>query len=448
MKRLILSLLSTAAALAPLIAAAVQTADDATATREAFSQPIVELDSVEREQFFRGRTLFRQSWVVAPAEKSSLAGLGPLYNRLACASCHQKNGRGHAPDQAGERMQSMLVRLSVAGQGPHGGPNPHPVYGDQLNEEGVPGVPGEGRAEIRWRETAVRLDDGETVRLRRPDIRFVELAYGPLGPVQFSARVSPPVFGLGLLEAVSDATLEALAREVKPDGVRGKPNVVWDAARQKTVVGRFGLKANAPNIRQQTAGAFLGDMGITSVLFPNENCMPAQVRCSQMPSAGTPELSLQQLDDIEFYLAHLAAPQQREVDAPIVLRGQALFAKSGCALCHRPSLDTGTHPRFPALSQRRIAPYTDLLLHDMGPGLADRRPDFAASGSEWRTPPLWGIGLVASINEKTHFLHDGRARNFQEAILWHDGEARVAKQRYTRLSKADRTALLTFLGSL
>lgn len=423
-------------------------ADDAAIDREAFSQPLVELASADRETFFRGRTLFRQSWVVAPAEKSSLAGLGPLFNRLACASCHQKNGRGHAPEGPGERMQSMLVRLSVPGVGPHGGPNPHPVYGDQLNEEGITGVPGEGRAEVRWKPHRVRLADGTPITLRSPEIRLVEPGYGPFGPILTSTRVSPAVFGLGLLEALSDATLEALAKEAKPDGVKGRVNHVWDIAAQRTVAGRFGLKANAPNVRQQSAGAFLGDMGITSPLFPAENCTPTQRECNGKPSAGQPELSAQQVDEIEFYLAHLAPPPRRGEDTPAVRRGQALFARAGCVACHRPALTTNTHPRFAALSGKAIAPYTDLLLHDMGPALADHRPDFEASGREWRTPPLWGIGRVTEINEKLSLLHDGRARNFEEAILWHGGEARPARERYARLPKVDRAALTAFLQSL
>lgn len=423
-------------------------AEDAPPTREAFAQPVVELSDQDRERFFRGRSLFRQSWVAAPASKETLAGLGPLYNRLACASCHQKNGRGHAPDEPGERMQSMLVRLSVPGANEHGGPKPHPRYGDQLNEEGIPGVPGEGRAEIRWQELRVKLADGTTVSLRKPHMRFVDLAYGPLDKVQTSPRVSPPVFGLGLLEALSDETLEAMAAEAKGDGVKGKVNRVWDAAAGKNVVGRFGLKANAPNVRQQSAGAFLGDLGITSPLFPAENCMPGQTRCRQMPSAGHPELSAQQLDEVEFYLAHLAAPERRNREDAQVRRGETLFAQAGCAQCHRPELKTGDHPRFPALGHRTIAPYTDLLLHDMGPALADHRSDYQANGREWRTPPLWGIGLIGVVNEKTHFLHDGRARNFEEAILWHGGEARTARGRYARFTKDERTALQAFIQSL
>lgn len=417
-------------------------------SREAFSQALPGLDAMELERFARGRALFRQAWVVAPSRDERADGLGPLYNRITCIACHARNGRGRAPDGPDERMQSMLLRLSVAGKDAHGGPRPHPVYGEQLNEEGVPGVPGEGRAAVSWVEQAVVLADGEQVMLRRPRIELRELAYGEIGKVRTSARVGPPVYGLGLLEAVPAHTLAALAREKKPDGVAGRVNRVWSVERQRLESGRFGLKSNQPDLRQQVAGAMIGDLGITSSLFPEQNCMPAQAACRAAPDGGRPELEDDRLDDLVFYFAHLAVPARRDTGDPAVLRGEALFGSLGCASCHRPALETGTHPRFPRLSGRTIAPYTDLLVHDMGEGLADGRPDYAAGGRDWRTPPLWGIGLVEAINEHSHFLHDGRARNFTEAILWHGGEAQVVRDRYARLSRAEREAVLAFLRSL
>ncbi len=416
--------------------------------REAFAHPLPGLSEAERAKFFQGRSLFRQSWVVAPARDSEVDGLGPLYNRLACISCHPKNGRGKAPGGTGQRMQSMLVRLSVQGRGPHGGPRPHPAYGDQLNEEGIPGVTGEGRAEVSWEDgEIVTFADGESLTLRRPRYTFTELAYGALEPALFSARVGPPVYGLGLLEAVAPAELRRYAAQTKPDGVRGKVNRVWDAARGKTVDGRFGLKANAPNLRQQIAGAFIGDLGITSPLFPRENCTLSQTACRAAPSGGRPELSKKQLDAIEFYVAHLAPPP-RDLSQPGVAEGRALFSQLGCASCHRPELRTAGKTKFPLLANRTFAPYTDLLVHDMGDGLADQRPDYRAGGREWRTPPLWGIGLTETINEHRYFLHDGRARGLQEAILWHGGEAQSARNRYLKLDKAERTTLLSFLEGL
>lgn len=416
--------------------------------REAYTQPLPGLSDTDRETFFRGRGLFRQSWVVAPADDRA-AGLGPLYNRLACISCHQKNGRGRSPDGPDERMLSMLVRLSVPGKAPDGGPKGHPAYGGQLNEEGITGVPGEGRAALSWVETKpITLAGGEKVSLRRPKIAFVELAYGPLDKALTSPRIGQPVYGLGLLEAVPEKTLLTMAAETRTDGVRGRVNRVWDAAAKQTVVGRFGFKSNQPNLRQQIAGAMVGDLGITSTLFLDENCTPPQKACRKAPSAGHPELSNSDLDAIEFYLANIAPPPRRKADEPQVRAGEQQFARLGCTACHRPELQTGPSPRFPLTANRQIAPYTDLLIHDMGKGLADGRPDFQASGREWRTPPLWGIGLVPLVNEHSQYLHDGRARNLQEAILWHGGEARTARQRYVAATPTIRRELLAFLESL
>lgn len=420
----------------------------ADAGREAFARPLDGLTDAERERFFRGRSLFNQSWVVAPAKDDQVDGLGPLYNRLACISCHARNGRGLPPESTDERMQSMLVRLSIAGRGPHGGPRPHTAYGDQFNEEGIPGVPGEGRVRLNWIESKRRLADGEVVSLRRPTLAFTGLAYGPIGKVLTSPRVGQQVVGMGLLDAVSAETLSALAAERKPDGVKGRVNRVWNPSSAASEAGRFGYKANMPTLRAQIAGAFLGDLGITSDLHPVENCSAAQPACRQAPTGGAPELSTRQLDDVEFYLAHLAVPARRNVDSEAVQRGEALFAQVGCVQCHRPMLQTGPSSRFPRLAGQTIAPYTDLLIHDMGPGLADGRPDFAASGREWRTPPLWGIGLTQTISEQQRYLHDGRARSLTEAILWHGGEAKVARRRFEALPASQRRALLAFLESL
>ncbi|MDR3393973.1 MAG: di-heme oxidoredictase family protein [Parasulfuritortus sp.] len=436
--------------LAGLILIAPVLADDVTiadASREAFSQPMSGLSETELAAFMRGRTLFRQAWVVSPAQDIA-AGLGPLYNRLSCIACHAKNGRGQPPETPADRMQSMLVRLSVPGVGPHGGPNPHPAYGDQFNEEGVPGVPGEGRVNLRWDEKVVVLADGTKVSLRQPRLVFTELAYGPLDGALTSPRIAQPVYGSGLLDAVSESTLFALVAETKPDGVKGRVNWVWNAAKGGIALGRLGWKANMPDLRQQSAGAMIGDLGITSPLFPKQNCTPAQTACQQAALGPQPELSTAQLNDLVAYQAHLAVPARRDTESPAVKAGEARFAQMGCAVCHRPTLHTDAKAADPLLAGREIHPYSDLLLHDMGTGLSDGRPDFMASGQEWRTPPLWGIGLAGKINGKVFFLHDGRARNYEEAILWHGGEARVARDRFAKLGASDRMALQAFLDSL
>lgn len=343
----------------------------------------------------------------------------------------------------------MLVRLSLPGQDPHGGPLPHPVYGTQLNEQGVPGVPGEGQVSVDYREERVTLPDGETVGLRTPLYQFADLQYGPLGgDIQFSPRVGPPVFGLGLLEAVSEQTILQLAEQGRRQGVNGHPNYVWDAERQRPAIGRFGLKANVATLQQQIAGAFIGDMGITSSLHPEENCTAVQIACRQSPSARRPELTDAQLDAVLGYLRLLQVPARRNADDPMVRQGEQAFNAIGCAACHVPVLTTGEFPPLPALSGQTLHPYTDLLVHDMGDGLADHRADFQANGREWRTPPLWGIGLTAHINEHNYFLHDGRARGLTEAVLWHGGEALPARQRFAGLSTGRCLAVIRFLESL
>lgn len=416
-------------------------------TREAYAQPFAGLHEEELAQFFRGRNLFRQSWVIAPARDTAV-GLGPLYNRIACVSCHPKNGRGHAPADASERMQSMLVRLSVPGKNSVGGPNPHPHYGNQLNEEGVPGVPGEGRAQVQWEYHTTEFSDGTKIRLRKPQLTISELNYGALEPVLTSPRIGPVVFGLGLLDAVSENDLLKLAQQPKPDGIKGKVNRVWDIASQQTRIGRFGAKANAATLRSQTVDAMLGDLGITSSLLPKENCLSHQQECLQALSGGSPELKDEQLSDLEFYFRHLAVPARRDINNLQVKTGEKIFVNIGCASCHRTELTTAKNYPHKYLANLTIQPYTDLLLHDMGEGLADHRPDFQATGNEWRTPPLWGIGLTESINEYQSYLHDGRAQTFAEAILWHGGEAEKVRERYRKLQLTEREALDQFLLSL
>lgn len=431
-----------------LPAPAAESPAELAALREAYMQPVPWLAERDKERFRRGRTLFRQNRVPAPAT-GGIGGLGPLYNRPSCLACHPNNGRGSSPRLADERMLTMLVRLSVPGSDEHGGPKPHPVYGRQLNEEGVPGVPGEGQATLNWVELpAETLAGGEKAWLRRPLVNFDRLAYGKPGTLLYSLRIAQPVYGLGLLEAVPEEAILAMAAEAKPDGVRGSVNRVWDGTNQGSALGRFGLKAGSPNLRQQVAGEMHGNLGITSPLFPEENCTPAQDACRRAPSGGQPELGQADLEALEFYLANLDAPPRRKADDPQVRQGERAFAEFGCAVCHRPSLPTVAATRNLLTAGRNIAPYSDLLLHDMGPGLSDHRPDYRADGSQWRTPPLWGIGLVPLINEHNQYLHDGRARNLQEAILWHGGEARIARQRYAGGPREKRQALLAFLQSL
>ncbi|WP_395456568.1 di-heme oxidoredictase family protein [Azospirillum melinis] len=452
-------------ATALLVAATPLLADDTVTVpvqgRDAFSRPLPALDPAHRAAFHAGRALFQQVWTVGPSEvRPDLGGLGPLFNRQSCIACHAKNGRGEPPEGENDSMRSTLVRLSVPGSGVGAAPQPHPVYGDQFNPDGIPGVPGEGRATLVWSERIDRLADGTPVALRRPDLRLGNLGYGPLGPeVMTSVRMAPPIVGLGLLEAVPEADLLALADpdDRDGDGVRGWVNLVWDAARGAFAIGRFGLKANQPSLRQQNAGAFDGDLGLTSTLFPQHGCTAAQTACRAAArqdsgeDAGEdarPELSDEQLDLVTLYTRLLAVPARRNADDPLVRVGEDLFATIGCAACHTPTLRTGPSAALPELAGRTIHPYTDLLLHDMGEGLADGRPDFQATGRQWRTPPLWGLGLTAAVTDRPTYLHDGRARSVLEAILWHGGEAEPAREAVRRMPSLNRKALLAFLDSL
>jgi CxxC motif-containing protein (DUF1111 family) len=419
----------------------------------AYAFPARNYSSEHRDQFSLGDHFFNRNWVTAPASIAGNDGLGPTFNATSCSACHFKDGRG-SPLLEAEAFLGLLLRLSVPGTDEHGGPRPEPTYGGQLNHHAILGVPAEGAASVSYEDVPGQFGDGEPYVLQRPRYQLDGLAFGPMAPdVMISPRVAPATFGLGLLQAVSEATVLAHADEVDAngDGISGRPNYVWDVRKNGPSLGRFGWKANQPTIEQQTAGAFLGDIGITSSMFPAENCPPAQTACAAAKSGGSPgapELSDEKLRAMTVYGLGLGVPARREWTRGDVLRGERLFGEAGCAACHLPRMQTGTLDGFPELSNQTIRPFTDLLLHDLGPELADGRPDFLASGSEWRTPPLWGLGLMATVNRHTRLLHDGRARNAREAILWHGGEGARAREAFRVLSKVDREALLAFLSSL
>ena len=421
-----------------------------TRTRNAFGLPARNLERDQRRTFAVGNSFFRQNWVTAPASTAARDGLGPTFNAQSCSSCHTLDGRGKPPDSPDDAERGLLFRLSIPGKGSHGGPKPDPVYGGQLQDRSVLLTPVEGRMIVKYREIPGQFDDGEAYSLRAPTYQIDDTAFGPLhSGVMLSPRVAPVVVGMGLLEAIPKADILSLADpdDADGDGISGRPNMVWDVRRSELVMGRFGWKANQPTVEQQTAGAFLGDIGITSPLFPEENCPEAQRECLETLNGGSPEIPHERFAKVVFYTQTLAVPAMRNIDDPQVARGARLFAKAGCNACHTQSHTTGEHP-IGAVSHQTIYPYTDLLLHDMGEGLADGATDFDASGREWRTPPLWGIGLVETVNKHTMFLHDGRARNLVEAILWHGGEAEKSKEQFKGFTKEERDALIKFLESL
>ena len=433
--------------------------------RDAFSQPSANISFEDLAQFAIGNGLFRRPWVSSPSSTRSADGLGPLYNARSCQRCHLKDGRGHPPVDAGDSAVSMLIRLSVP---PRTGEErarldsgraqviPEPTYGTQLQDVAVPGRAAEGRIRIARARRDVTLDDGAVITLEEPRYTIDELGYGPFDPrVMTSPRVAPPMIGLGLLEAVAESDILARADpdDSDGDGISGRARRVWSPENGRMMLGRFGWKAGAASIVDQSAAAMSGDIGISNPLAPAAwgECTSRQTVCRAGPhgaEAGGFEAPAEIMDAIVFYSRHLAVPARRAVDDPFVLRGKALFYRIGCTGCHVPKHATRSDWPVDELAGQLIWPYTDLLVHDMGDGLADGRPEGGASGREWRTAPLWGIGLTDVVSGHSRFLHDGRARNLAEAILWHGGEAETARNAFGALTKVERDALLAFLNSL
>ncbi|AXJ06649.1 thiol oxidoreductase [Pseudomonas fluorescens] len=429
--------------------------------QNAFSLPSANLPPSRRVDFSVGNSFFRSPWVIAPSTTTARDGLGPLFNTNACQNCHIKDGRGHPPTPDAANAVSMLVRLSIPDTPAYAkvieqvGVVPEPVYGGQFQDMAVPGVAPEGKVRVDYTPVPVRFKDGTEVELRKPVLQITQLGYGPMHPdTRFSARVAPPMIGLGLLEAIPEEAIlaNAAAQAKEKNGINGRPNRVWDDEQQKTVMGRFGWKAGQPNLNQQNVHAFSGDMGLTTSLRPFDDCTDAQTACKQAPNGngpdGEPEVSDNILRLVLFYSRNLAVPARRGVNDPQVLAGKNLFFQAGCQSCHTPKYTTAANAAEPELANQVIRPYSDLLLHDMGEGLADNRTEFQASGRDWRTPPLWGIGLTQAVSGHTQFLHDGRARNLLEAVLWHGGEAKAAQQQVLSFNAEQRAALLAFLNSL
>jgi CxxC motif-containing protein (DUF1111 family) len=419
-------------------------------SEEAFGFFAPNLSFDEQSDFGVGNSFFRQNWVAAPASTTARDGIGPFFNAISCSSCHFKDGRGRAPLMEGETGHGLLLRLSIPGVDANGGNIPDPIYGGQLQDGAVLGQTLEGKISIVYQSITETFVDGTIVVLRKPSYQINNLGFGPLAnTLQISPRVANQMIGMGLLEAIPENTLLGFADEndTNKDGVSGKINYVHDVASNSKKIGRFGWKANQPSVRQQVAGAFLGDMGITTSLFPNENA-PFGVDLFKIPNGGAPEISDSNFDKVVLYSSTLAVPARRNHTEQNVLKGKKTFETIGCASCHIPKIKTGSNHPISALRNQTIRPYTDLLLHDMGTDLADNTPDFNATGTEWRTQPLWGIGLIETVNNHTNLLHDGRAKNVTEAILWHGGEARSAKDKFKKLNSVERSELLEFINSL
>lgn len=407
------------------------------ATANAFQQPAPNLSGEEVDLHDAGDAAFAATFVSAPAALNG--GLGPVFNNTSCESCHIRNGRA---------VDDILLHVSRPGLGEKGQPQPVEGFGLQLQDRAITGFDPEARLSTSYRDSSVSLADGETVTLRVPEYTVTD-AYRPFPEeAQVSPRAALPVFGLGLLEAIPASSLERTASDQAANGnaVTGRVNRVWNGWSEQMEVGRFGWKATKPTLRQQTADAYHRDMGVTNPMRPTESAAGQEPHTDGLED--DPEITSEIVTEATFYVQSLGVPARRNQDDPQVQRGRDLFKEIGCATCHQPAQESGTFEGFPFLSNQRFAPYTDLLLHDMGPALADGRPVYGASGSEWRTPPLWGLGLHEIVQGGRALLHDGRARTIQEAILWHGGEAEPTRERFRKLSNQEREALLRFLRSL
>ena len=387
----------------------------------------------------RGEAFFNTAFVAAPSPASLRDGLGPLFNAAACDQCHSRGGRRVRPADGEPLPTGLVMQLSQRKAG--GAWGPHDAYGTTFNPLAVSGVPAEGRITVRWRTRHGRYTDGEGWRLQTPDYEFQALSLGPLGEAAaFSVRGAAALDGVGALAAIPTAVIlaGADADDRDGDGISGRPNwVVVDGERR---LGRFGWKANHPDLETQIAAALINEQGITTSRRPESGCAPPQRRCRAAPNGGEPEMADDDLAALVAFVAGLAPP------APVADPsgdGAELFRALGCAACHRPSIEWRQQGRT-----ARLAPYTDLLLHDLGEGLADHRPDHDADGREWRTAPLWGLGRARRAGLPACYLHDCRARTLEEAVLWHGGEAAASRDAFTTLPGPRRRALLHFLEGL
>ena len=416
-------------------------------TRESFAAPIPSLSLKKMRQFTGGRHLFRRTWTPAPSSVKSLDGLGPVFNRVSCSGCHVKDGRGRPPEE-GSKFRSMVIKLSM---NKNNKVLPDPNYGYQLNDKAILGVPYEGKATISYSQREVFYKDKSKAELSVPHYHFHSLSFGPLNTnTNYSGRVAPAVFGLGLIEAIKqeDIIKNQDILDTNNDGISGKASFIIDVPSNKKVLGRFGWKATRGTLLHHIAGAASEDMGLTSSIFPKLNCMHIQKECSKQINGGTPEISQKQINMLQVYMQTLAVPRQRDVNDKEVIAGSNLFKKIGCENCHVSTYITGKHKDHEELSNRVIKPYSDFLLHNMGPELDDGLQEGKVKSREWKTPPLWGIGLVKVVNRHTRFLHDGRAKSIEEAILWHGGEGLGSKEKFLSLGAKERRKILKFLSSL
>jgi CxxC motif-containing protein (DUF1111 family) len=415
------------------------------ASSHAFTHSIEGMGARDERVHEIGDQSFEQVFVASPAPV--FPGLGPVYNNISCINCHRNDGGGIPT--AGFSNSGLLMRISIAGTDAHGGPAAAPGYGGQIQDQSILGAAPEATIGIVYTEISVRYPDGSMINLRKPDYSMIN-PYSPLpSSYMLSPRLAPRLVGMGLLEKIPESTIISFIDDgdKNQDGISGKANYVFNPYSGQMEMGRFGLKANTSSLLVQIATAYQQDMGITSYVQPEESAY-SQSQMGAVHGGIYPEVPDSILNFTTFYVRTLAVPARRNVSNEDVREGAILFNQIHCSGCHRPTIQTGIDLTLPQLNNQRIHPYTDLLVHDMGDGLADNRPDYLANGQEWRTQPLWGLGLMEKTTGVAYYLHDGRARTIEEAILWHDGEAKNSKNAFMQLTQAQRAQLLSFLNSL
>lgn len=410
----------------------------------AFSTPAANLSGANLDFHLEGDFQFESVFVTAPAPVNS--GVGPIFNNSSCVGCHPKDGRSAFPSDINS-LSGFFLRTSMSGSGNYNAPLPVPGFGNQIQNHAIFGFQPEGKFEVTYTPIVETFTDGTQVTLQKPTYSLVNTYIPFPATALLSPRLAPPVFGLGLLEAIPEYYIlnNQDINDADGDGISGKANFVFDNASGQLKLGRFGWKANAASIMEQCAGAYVHDMGVTNPVFPFETGYGQTNGDDGLED--DPEISQAILDQVIFYCKTLGVPAARNLDDDTVKRGAAIFEQIQCAKCHIPKM-ISEESSVAELANQTFYPYSDMLLHDMGEDLADNRPDYLADGNEWRTRPLWGIGLTQVVNGHTDFLHDGRAKNITEAILWHGGEAEVAKNNFKNLSVGERQDLLQFINAL
>ncbi|MBL4630873.1 MAG: hypothetical protein JKY14_06820, partial [Paraglaciecola sp.] len=460
----------------------LQPGGDMTARRVSHRSYVVEgkgVSAMQKLNFWTGFSLFRDPWVIAPSSTKDRDGLGPLFNTRSCIDCHSRGGRGPAPKVGLSTPSSMVIRLGLKDQATTATKattfkqtTTYATYGGQIQTRAIntrhstrlpKAISPEAKLHLAYETINGQYADGTAYQLNKPTYQLQNLAYGELDPdVGLSPRFAPVVYGAGLLDAIAeqDLLIQEDIHDENNDGISSRYNRVpmvkkhtfeenYTAPTQG--IGRFGLKAKHPTLAQQVAAAFKDDIGITNSWFPTESCTSSQTDCAVASQLGQntkieiPNKLLKLVIDTNQFMA---VPPTRDLKSKIAQQGRELFYQGGCASCHTPSYTTSQDYPVAVLANQKIWPYTDLALHDMGEGLADGVIENQASGQEWRTSRLWGLGAQKIFRKQPLYLHDGRAKSVAEAILWHGGEAKASQTFFTHLIATERQQLLAFLDAI